>query len=274
MISAPAFPAHWGAGAAHLIADTASSLIWKLGTTARDTRIVKQLKPKGHGELRGMHFLAWRDGLGAVRLIDQQPPFFLLEYAGAYTLKDHLDAGHDHECISITSAVIHALHQPSALTPPAELHSTESYFRSLFDRDKDEADYGDAIRLAAALFMRPAARIPLHGDLHHENIVLGPRGWLAIDPHGLIGDPALDAANFFYNPLERDDLCLDMARARRIAEGFAAGIGRSPAEILDYAHIYGCLSAAWYGEDADSAQERRTLSVAAALRRLRLSLYS
>ncbi|WP_159462111.1 aminoglycoside phosphotransferase family protein [Salirhabdus sp. Marseille-P4669] len=42
----------------------------------------------------------------------------------------------------------------------------------------------------------------LHGDLHHENILFSKdRGWLAIDPKGVIGDPYFDVAAFLYNHL-------------------------------------------------------------------------
>jgi hypothetical protein len=42
--------------------------------------------------------------------------------------------------------------------------------------------------------------VALHGDLHHENILLSHRGWLLIDPKGLVGDPAFEAAAFIRNP--------------------------------------------------------------------------
>ena len=41
-------------------------------------------------------------------------------------------------------------------------------------------------------------RASLHGDLHHDNVLdFGPRGWLAIDPHGLLGERGFDFANIF-----------------------------------------------------------------------------
>jgi len=41
----------------------------------------------------------------------------------------------------------------------------------------------------------------LHGDIHHGNILdFGPRGWLTIDPKGLIGERDFDYANLFCNP--------------------------------------------------------------------------
>jgi hypothetical protein len=44
-------------------------------------------------------------------------------------------------------------------------------------------------------------QVALHGDLHHENILQGPDGWKLIDPKGLTGDPAFEAAAFIRNPL-------------------------------------------------------------------------
>lgn len=41
----------------------------------------------------------------------------------------------------------------------------------------------------------------LHGDIHHGNILyFGSRGWLAIDPKGLMGERTFDYANLFCNP--------------------------------------------------------------------------
>jgi streptomycin 6-kinase len=40
----------------------------------------------------------------------------------------------------------------------------------------------------------------LHGDLHHDNILFDDeRGWIAIDPKGLIGDPAFHGSRFIQN---------------------------------------------------------------------------
>ena len=64
------------------------------------------------------------------------------------------------------------------------------------------------------------------------------------DPHGLIGDPAYDAANLLYNPLERQDLRTDPARARRLAEVLAPAVQRPVAAVLGYGFCHACLSAA------------------------------
>ena len=112
---------------------------------------------------------------------------------------------------------------------PAAAHER---FRGLFRRPRRTAPpaspvlYVEAAAIAQRLLANPREVRPLHGDLHHENIMHGPRGWLAIDPVGLLGDPGFDAANLFYNPLDRDDLCLDPERIAFMADIFARTLGQ------------------------------------------------
>jgi streptomycin 6-kinase len=44
----------------------------------------------------------------------------------------------------------------------------------------------------------------LHADLHHENVLLGPTGWMAIDPKGARGPACLEVGRYVQNrlPLE------------------------------------------------------------------------
>ncbi|MCQ1856264.1 aminoglycoside phosphotransferase family protein, partial [Neorhizobium galegae] len=107
---------------------------------------------------------------------------------------------------------------------------------------------------------------PMHGGLHHENIMLGPRGWLIIDPAGLIGDAAMDVANMFSNPLDRFDLTRDEERIASMAGVFAESLGRDVCTILRYAFAYGCLSAAWHEEDGNAKDRDDELAVATAVR--------
>lgn len=274
----PAFPARWQITSATSLADTNSSHIWKAIITGEEDSpvIIKVLKPSGHEELRGAYYLRQCNGLGAIRLLDLHldPAMMLLEYAGNYDLKNHLDAGHDTECIRIAGDVISALHNPSEQTLPPELQPLRKHFKSLFNlADNAHGIYAEAATLVLQLLDQPHETIALHGDLHHENIIRSTRGWLAIDPHGLCGDAAFDCGNLFYNPLDRDDLCLNMHRAADMAHYFSQIINKPAATILDYAFCYGCLSAAWHREDNNEADEARELKIAAALRKLRLQHY-
>ena len=95
-----------------------------------------------------------------------------------------------------------------------------------------ERGYGDARRIirdesgflkrsmidhAQALFEWVQASkvrdVLLHGDLHHENILLSEeRGWIAIDPKGVIGAPCLEAGRYLINQIPAD-ASLDHKRA-------------------------------------------------------------
>ncbi|MGX5841377.1 aminoglycoside phosphotransferase family protein [Mesorhizobium sp. ArgA1] len=275
----PAFPRRWKVSAPELIAETFSSRIWKVRREDGSPAIVKALKPFDdvEDELRGEHYLAWRRGEGAVRLYGRDGHRMLLEYAGDTLLAEVLDKDGDNAATAIAAEVMARLFSPSKHSAPPDLQPLRTRFASLFKKamaDRDAAEpslYVKAAAIADRLLDAPHAVAPLHGDLHHDNILHGARGWLAIDPKGVLGDPGFDAANMLYNPLERDDLCLDPERIANMAEIFGKTLGQTPAAILDHGITWGCLSAAWHHEDKNAVDENRELSVAEAIRKVRLS---
>jgi streptomycin 6-kinase len=262
-----------------LIADTFSSRIWKVSRADGSPAVVKALKPFDdvEDELRGAHFLAWRRGEGSVRLLGRDGSRMLIEYAGERHVSAVLDRDGDAAATEVAAEVIARLHSPSGRPAPAGLQPLGERFASLFakgaNRTADGASpYADAAELAQRLLADQHGVRPLHGDLHHDNMLFSPRGWLAIDPKGVVGDPAFDAANMFYNPLERDDLCLDPERVAGMAAIFSHTMKIDPRRLLDFAVAYGCLSAAWHADDGNAKDEARELAVAAAIRAVRFSL--
>ncbi|TPI34034.1 3'-kinase [Mesorhizobium sp. B3-2-1] len=279
-MDAPAFPARWRVSEPELIAETFSSRIWKVRLEDGSPAIVKALKPFDDvaDELRGEHFLAWRRGEGAVRLLGRDGHSMLLEYGGDTLLSQVLDEQGDDAATAIAAGVMAKLFSPSEHPYPPELQPLRERFTSLFKKAATDRGIGndslyvEAGAIADRLLANPHDIRPLHGDLHHENILRGARGWLVIDPKGVLGDPGFDAANMFYNPLDRDALCLAPERIAQMAEVFARTLGQSPAAILDHAIAYGCLSAAWHHEDDNAVEENRELSIAAAIREVRARL--
>lgn len=53
----------------------------------------------------------------------------------------------------------------------------------------------------AALLATAPQPVVLHGDLHHGNLLRGPAGWVAIDPHGVTGEASYDVGPLLLNPL-------------------------------------------------------------------------
>ena len=70
-------------------------------------------------------------------------------------------------------------------------------------------------------------RVLLHRDLHAGNVLLGERGWLAIDPKPHVGPPWCDLGmalvNWTPTPAQADRLCaaLDLDRAQVVDYAFA-----------------------------------------------------
>ncbi|MHA6642188.1 aminoglycoside phosphotransferase family protein [Mesorhizobium sp. A623] len=279
MMKPPVFPRRWKIGGAVLIAETFSSRIWKVARADGSLAVVKALKPFDdvEDELRGAHFLKWRGGAGAVRLLRRDRRQMLLEYGGYRLLTSVLDIEGDEAATEIAADVLARLHRPSDRPAPPQLQPLRERFAGLFSRAGTASApaqsllYMQGATVADALLDDARDVRPLHGDLHHDNIVHGQRGWLAIDPKGVLGDPGFDAANFFYNPLDRDALCLDPERIVRLAQTFSATLGQDPRRVLDHAFAYGCLSAAWHGEGGNATDESRELAVTAAVRSVRLN---
>ncbi|MGL4290180.1 MAG: aminoglycoside phosphotransferase family protein [Phreatobacter sp.] len=273
----PVFPEHWDIAAAELLTETVSSRIWTVRLGDGRPAVVKDLKPIKDLQdgLDGAHYLSWRDGVGAIRLLGLDGHRLLLEHAGDRALSQEIAAQGDDVATGIAAEVMARLLSPPADPWPTGLPPLRQRFAGLFAKAKADNNagvkslYGEAARLADGLLASPHDVRPLHGDLHHDNIMRGPRGWLVIDPIGVVGDPGFDAANMFYNPLDRDDLCRDPQRIAAMAEAFSRVLGQSPRRLLDHAVAYGCLSAAWHAEDANRPDEERELAVALAIRAVR-----
>lgn len=108
----------------------------------------------------------------------------------------------------------------------------------------------------------------LHGDLHHENILTGSRlPWIAIDPQGVIGEPAYEVGAFLRNPMP--DLLnwsgLDKILERRVA-AFSEFLSIEKRRIAGWGYSQAVLSGIWALEDHASGWEG-ALEVAHALRK-------
>jgi len=261
--------ARWQIAGAALIADTRSSRIFRVERLGAPAAIVKMLKPEGVHERPGIDYLAWREGRGAVRLLDRSDDACLLEDAGTMILRDYHRQHGDEAATEIVLAVLAELHAPGTSPPHPDLVPLRRHFSALLDgADFGDPSLGETLRWAAGLaeqLLSAQTDIrPLHGDLHHDNIVSGtPRGWLAIDPQGLIGDAAYDVANVFGNPIGGAKDILDPARIERLAKCFSQSLGCSPEKILRFAGAHAGLSISWFMER--EATKKRDANVAGRL---------
>ena len=177
------WPADWRVLHASFVTETAGSTIWRVRLVgAPGTAVAKVLKPAADAadELRGAHYLRWRAGEGAVRLLAEDGLMLLLEDGGVATLESLPDAA----AMPVAADVLARLHPPRFAPAPVALQPLHERFSALFERvaTPHDAAYAPAATFAQELLNNPHTPVALHGDLHHDNVVHGARGWLAIDP--------------------------------------------------------------------------------------------
>ncbi|HEP0491714.1 TPA: hypothetical protein QIT89_004917, partial [Escherichia coli] len=156
MFMPPVFPAHWHVSQPVLIADTFSSLVWKVSLPDGTPAIVKGLKPIKDiaDELRGADYLVWRNGRGAVRLLGRENNLMLLEYAGERMLS-HIVAEHgDYQATEIAAELMAKLYAASEEPLPSALLPIRDRFAALFQRARDDQNAGCQTGTVAKLAMR------------------------------------------------------------------------------------------------------------------------
>ncbi|MGD9508934.1 MAG: aminoglycoside phosphotransferase family protein [Geminicoccaceae bacterium] len=215
--------------------------------------------------------MAWWDGNGAARVLARDGSTVLLaRAAGRASLAAMARDRQDEAACRILCAVAARLHAPRRDPPPAGLIPLRSRFAALAPA---AAAHGGilarCLETAEALLAEPREVGPLHGDLHHDNVLdFGEHGWLAIDPHGLLGERGFDFANIFTNPDLADPTRPVATRpehfARRL-EIVAAAAGVERTRLLRWILAWAGLSAAWFLEDGEAPDtDLRVAELAAA----------
>jgi streptomycin 6-kinase len=208
-------------------------------------------------ERAGARLMAWYGGEGAARVLAIEHEALLLERViGPRSLTDMARGGEDDEATRVLCAAIGRLQAARAAPPPATLRPLPVWFAALGPGAKRHG--GILVRsaeVAQALLASPRDERVLHGDAHHANVLDGgPRGWLAIDPKGLIGERGYDYANILCNP--DIETAAAPGRLARQAEIIAKAAGLDRERLLRWVLAYAGLSAAWTldgGGDASPA---------------------
>lgn len=228
-----------------------------------DTPAVLKLAPPGsdHQAVEAAALSSW-DGQGAVRLLRRDPlrGALLLQRADPGTPVRELLPARDDEATGVLAAVMRMLHQapvPETGVPPlTSLRGTfERYLRAhSADEPLPRRLVERALGLFDALNTDVQAPVLLHGDLHHDNVLRDDAtaaGWLAIDPHGWIGDPGFDVGPMLYNPdpYQRSDALLALVPQR--VERLADALDMSADRVAGWGLVTAVLSQLWSVEDGD-----------------------
>ncbi len=212
-------------------------------------------------------------GHGAIRLLDRDDSrgALLLERAEPGRELAELGPDRDGEATAILCSVLQRL----SAQPPAHhmLSGVADYGADFVHYIERHPRTGPLPRRlvvrAAELLEQLSATAPrtvlLHGDLHHHNILRSQREpWLAIDPHGLIGDPGFEIGAMLYNPMTFDSEQLVRLLPSRL-EQLCDLTGLETERVVAWGFVMAVLSEVWTAEDHDEI-DGRPLAVAEAMR--------
>lgn len=205
--------------------------------------------------LTGVEALRVFDGRGAVRLLDADLDLGAL-------LLERLDPGRslstvsdDEAATSIAASVMQELWRPAPASGTfpsvADWAAGLGRLRERFGGETGPlpaALVEQAERLFADLPATQGEQVLLHGDLHQDNILSAEREpWLAIDPKGVVGEPAYEVGALLRNyVLDSPDPRATMQR--RIAQ-LAEELGLDRVRIRGWGLAQAVLSAWWSMED-------------------------
>jgi streptomycin 6-kinase len=204
-------------------------------------------------EGRGSALMICWDGNGSAKVLEHDENALLIERAvGTRLLKQMVINGNEDEANRIICNVVARLHSAKCRHIP-ELAPLPEWFKAL----KRAADQHGGIfvscnETANQLLNAPVEIVALHGDIHYENILdSGTRGWIAIDPKGLIGEKGFDFANIFCNP--NIEIAASTSRLSRQVKLIAKEAALDPKRLLNWIIAWAGLSAAWILNDGGDA---------------------
>ncbi len=209
----------------------------------------------------GGALMAWWAGQGAAAVLAHDADAVLLERAqGASSLSAMARAGRDDEASRIICGVVAGLHAPR-LAPRPDLCPLRIRFQELGTAARSHGGiFAVAMTELGGLLAHPRETGVLHGDIHHDNVLdFGTKGWLAIDPKGLVGERGYDYANLFRNP--GGDVAMQPGRFERQVELVAACASLERTRLLRWILSVMALSAAWHLNDRERPET--TLAIAA-----------
>jgi streptomycin 6-kinase len=198
------------------------------------------------------------DGQSMVKIlaVDEANGAFLLEKLPGPMLAT-LFPDRDIEATEVAAQVMERLWRPVPENKKAPFPHVADWLACLQNlRPKYNGDTGpfpeamvaEVERLVPELLASSPGDVLLHGDLHHYNMMQTQgRDWCAIDPKGIIGEPAYDVGAFTHPDL-------DSIMTRRLAQ-FSDILGIDKQRLRDWALVANVLSCWWCVEESDEKAE-------------------
>lgn len=240
--------------------ETEGSLI-VFGARGNQPVVLKMLRRPGD-EWDSGEVLEVLDGRGTVRVYEHIGGALLLEKLNPGTpLTDLALNGRDEEATDIIAEVIQRMSNPresskAFITVEAWGDGFERYLAS-----GDNQIPQDLVAQGRHTYMslcRSQQRVRLlHGDLHHYNVLFdSDRGWVAIDPKGIVGEIEYEIGAALRNPFERPEMFAAPETIERRIKRYEAKLKLDAHRALSWGFSQAVLSAIWTVEDGFAVNAR------------------
>jgi streptomycin 6-kinase len=207
------------------------------------------------------------------------------EHVAGAILRERLTPGHslvdlaisdrDEEATEVIAGVIHAMRTAARAWPnecPTVHDWGEAFAR--YVTTGDQSIPGDLVFQAHRVYdelcqSQSDVRL-LHGDLQHSNVLFDEqRGWVAIDPKGVIGEIEYEVGAAMRNPRELPSLFTSQATVERRIRQLSETLELDATRASRWTFAQAVLSAIWTIEDNGTLNANEpTLALAETLGRM------
>lgn len=225
------------------------------GTDASGREVVLKVPVIGEEATSGHDAALAFSGLGGVEVWEHDEPSGSLLMPRLSPGTDlHASGRPDLDALEVAANSIRKLRAASAgrdWSDPERYIPLRRWFQELFDSDAAafEGQMGRVQELADRLLDTSSEVSLIHGDLHHFNLLQHRGRWVAIDPKGVVGDPAFEIVAFMRNPIPELADWPDLVRVqKRRLERLGSCLGLPVERLWGWSYVGTFLSAVWSGE--------------------------
>jgi len=228
----------WRLDLSSTIAETDKAKVCHVVDRDGNQAVLKIYKHKSMGlEAEAPEFLKQMDGSLCVKVLRTGPGALLTEYLGGKNLASYVWRSSDEEATDILIDVAETIRARRHFIKPRR--SLKDRYRRLLQVDIEQHEFlrtevfREALIIARfAVGEESSNRGAIHGDLHHGNIFDSSRGWRAIDPIPMFGEPEAEYAQAFCNPQKNIALVTSPARAIKLSEQIERRTGFSKEKTM------------------------------------------
>jgi streptomycin 6-kinase len=220
----------------------------------RGTAVVMKLSKQADDEWNAGEILRAFSGDGTVKVYESEPGAILLERLEPGTqLVELVRNGRDTQATVILGQVIQELaHHAAPEQCPTVMDWARGFDRYLNRGGNEIPEHlvDEARQLYHDLAASTATTMLLHGDLQHYNVLFdSTRGWVAIDPKGVVGELEYEVGAILRNPVEGPDLFASTETIERRLDRLTKMLELNYDRAIAWAFAQAVLSAIWDVED-------------------------